>query len=227
MRPGALALALALGCVASPCAGQEYVTRDLAGRATHLLRMPSIPVPAARSACPWDAASAVRWDVGDAGTPATGSDVAVPSGTTVVLGGGSHTYGRITIPAGSTLAFADESVHLTVSGIRIEGSLSIGSETCRADKDATITLTGTTDSIVDEVSKGIVVEPGAMLDLHGDLWQPTWTRLAKTASSGDSSIFLQVHRTLFPRERREHVRLTQVLHVLRRTAWTGLSGQTW
>ncbi len=93
------------------------------------------------------------------------------------------------------LSFADDKdLELTTEWIMVHGELEIGTEAKPHTKKATITLTdnvkdedisgvgGTTDS----VDRGIMLM-GGTLNLHGSE-KSTWTKLAKTAEAGSTSI---------------------------------------
>src|SRR5580704_4420093 len=93
------------------------------------------------------------------------------------------------------LSFADDKdLELTTEWIMVHGELEIGTEAKPHTKKATITLT---DNVKDEdisgvggttdrVDRGIMLM-GGTLNLHGSE-KSTWTKLAKTAEAGSTSI---------------------------------------
>ncbi|KAJ3232656.1 Fibrocystin-L [Chytriomyces hyalinus] len=131
---------------------------------------------------------------------ANGSDVNIPGGKSVLISAGSlnelSTYGIIRIPQGSKLVFNDASITLNTNGILIDGgSLALGSETCRLKSYINIILHGIKPSPLIAVPpiqvKGIAATNGGTLDIHGQSYAPTWTRLAVTAKKGDVRIIIQ------------------------------------
>ena len=102
------------------------------------------------------------------------------------------------------MVFSDSAdISLTAHWILVKsgGSLIIGSESCPYAHKAIITLTGPRTEVsemgydpVDGINfgtKGIGISNGATLELHGAIATPSWTRLAATANSGDTTITLQ------------------------------------
>ena len=137
--------------------------------------------------------------------PADGTDVLLPSHTTILVTAGSlqsstnAPYGRITVPSSSRLIFddagADGIIALDTLGLMIHGVVQAGAPGCRLLGRLNITLHGESQAALDGQSererlltlarddpglKGIVVAntSEARLDLHGALFHPTWTRLA-------------------------------------------------
>merc|ERR1719210_1495614 len=104
--------------------------------------------------------------------------------------------GVLTIPSSSELIVADvPGLTLTAGGIVVKGALRLGSASCRlVSKGVTIRLTGVSSGSSYDVRathfKGIVVEEGGVLELHGQKFAPTWTRLAASATQGATSISL-------------------------------------
>jgi hypothetical protein len=87
------------------------------------------------------------------------------------------------------LVFADEDIAMDVGVIVIYGKLLAGSGTCRLNSRLSIAFNkiwwyGSLDI-------GIQVKPNGVLDLHGMLFQPTWTRLSATASAAATVIKLK------------------------------------
>ncbi|KAL1511578.1 hypothetical protein AB1Y20_006372 [Prymnesium parvum] len=148
-----------------------------------------------RSDCPWADASLSLWE--DTSTwggvvPAAGADVTIPEGLSVLVNRSDAVheaaYGTVHIPSSSRLIFGDAAVRFAATAIVVRGELRGGSEGCRILSSLTITLHGTR-AAADE--KGIVVEEGGVLDLHGQLFYPTWTRLARAAAAGDDVVYTQ------------------------------------
>jgi hypothetical protein len=112
--------------------------------------------------------------------------VTLPSGTAIVVESTISTVlGKVTIPVGSVLLFAENPNGISVNsrGFNVLGKLIAGSETCRYATRLTITLNGqrasgitssTHPNSVDRAFKGISVT-GA-LELHGKRFSRTWTR---------------------------------------------------
>ena len=106
---------------------------------------------------------------------------------------------RITVQPGASLIFDDATITLNVREIYVlaGGSLWIGSETCRMTSFINIILHGsfadssTADTVTGVTSKGIISE--GTVDIHGQLFLPTWTRLSMTALVGSTVIYLQQH----------------------------------
>src|SRR5271156_4147986 len=142
-------------------------------------------------------ASAKRWS-----DPATwpnkkvpGKDAAVTIGKdmNVVLDVSPMPLRSLTIEG--KLSFADDKdLELTTEWIMVHGELEIGTEAKPHTKKATITLT---DNVKDEdisgvggttdrVDRGIMLM-GGTLNLHGSE-KSTWTKLARTAEAGSTSI---------------------------------------
>src|SRR5580693_4435015 len=142
-------------------------------------------------------ASAKRWS-----DPATWPDKKVPTkdavvtiGTdmNVVLDVSPMPLRSLTIEG--KLSFADDKdLELTTEWIMLHGELEIGTEAKPHTKKATITLT---DNVKDEdisgvggttdrVDRGIMLM-GGTLNLHGSE-KSTWTKLAKTAEAGSTTI---------------------------------------
>jgi len=105
---------------------------------------------------------------------------------------------RITINNGASLVFDDSNIDLHVREIYIEngGSLLIGRDTCRLFSQINITFHGSlsdsskTDTPTGLTSKGILSY--GLVEMHGKLYHPTWTRLERTADAGTNYLFLQV-----------------------------------
>ncbi len=147
--------------------------------------------PAAR------AAKATKWS--DPATwpnrevPVAGDKVTIDAGKEVVLDVNTPPLNGLTI--NGKLSFANnKDVELTTEWIMVHGELEIGTEAKPHTKKATITLT---DNVKDEdisgvggttdrVDRGILLM-GGTLNLHGSE-KSTWTKLAKTAEAGSTSI---------------------------------------
>ena len=138
-------------------------------------------------------------------------DVTLPLNTRVIMTKtsldvlGTHTFGRIYVPASSQLIFDDSELVLNVAEILVEGVLWMGSVECRLYAQITINLLGTkaASNYVSnsgwtrsglKPSKGIVADNGGILEMHGKQYLPTFTRLARTVSPGSAAsdvIYLQ------------------------------------
>lgn len=156
------------------------------------------PVP---TNCPHDQSGLVRWDP----SWIDSSGVArVPDGTRALIDGNDdipeNTLIReLTIPPQSELIFADRDTSLRLTDLRVQGTLRLGSPSCRLassieivfDTDEDLTDPSVLEAIHNRAGLGLVVEPGGTLEVFGQLYQPTWTRLAETAMPGATSLTLQ------------------------------------
>ena len=136
--------------------------------------------------CPWEEpAQFVVWK--DDWNVEPRQELVLPSGTRVLLEASPTVpLGRIVIPVDTELIIRG-GVALDVEGIRVLGTLSIGSETCPipATTPVSITLHGTRpqNAVVnppEPAVKGIHVAKSGQLQLHGQRFFPSWTRLAHT-----------------------------------------------
>ncbi|KAK9805518.1 hypothetical protein WJX72_002989 [[Myrmecia] bisecta] len=98
-------------------------------------------------------------------------------------------YPSITVPQTSELIFANKDIAINVGVIYIHGSLRMGGPACRMTSRVTITFPAS--KTLKPLYQGIFLQEGGQLDIHGKLFTPTWTRLAKTANPGDTVISLQ------------------------------------
>lgn len=156
---------------------------------SHLL--PRVSVASTRTACPWDEGGLIAFPTGSSHV-----DVTLSANTKYLLSSGTTVTGTLTVPAGTDLIFADTSFELVARSIIVNGKLRIGSPTCRtsAATQHTITLTGSRSDADNALigHKGIVVNGAdSSIDLFGALQQPSWSRLAATASNGTSVLYLQ------------------------------------
>ena len=141
--------------------------------------------------------------------PTGTADVVIPSGSSSLLRASDLqqqqqqqqvNYRRITVSPNATLIFNDEPMTLHVEEIFVArgGALLLGSETCRLASAIQIVYHGAANSSSLEndyspggkTSKGLV-SFGGHVEMHGQLFHPTWTRLAATAAAGDTVIHLQ------------------------------------
>ena len=139
-----------------------------------------------------EAAQATRWSERatwpDRKVPRAGDKVTIAAGQDVILDVSPPALGGLTIQG--KLSFSDKSdLELTTEWVMLHGDLEIGTEAKPHTRKATITLT---DNIKGEDvmggmgDRGIMIS-GGTLSLHGDRTN-TWTKLAKTAEAGSSSI---------------------------------------
>ena len=143
------------------------------------------------------AAKATKWSDPatwpDRKVPVAGDKVTIDAGKEVVLDVNTPPLHGLTI--NGKLSFADnKDLELTTEWIMVHGELEIGTEAKPHTRKATITLTdnvkgedisgvgGTTD----RVDRGILLM-GGTLNLHGSE-KSTWTKLARTAEAGSTSI---------------------------------------
>ncbi len=119
--------------------------------------------------------------------PAAGDKVTIAAGKEVILDVSPPALGGLTI--NGKLSFADNAdLELTTEWIMLHGELEIGTEAKPHTRKATITLT---DNVKEEEMMGMgdrgIMISGGTLNLHGDRTN-TWTKLAKTAEAGSTSI---------------------------------------
>ncbi|KAH9259577.1 hypothetical protein BASA81_001999 [Batrachochytrium salamandrivorans] len=129
------------------------------------------------------------------GFVANGNPITLPVNTRVLVSTcslpDSGVFGRITIPATSELVFNDDGpILLNTKGIFVQGGkLLLGRSTCRLRNKITMTFHGTrADGQGD--TKGIIAT-NAQVEMHGQRFRPTWTRLANTIEPGSSVLFVQ------------------------------------
>jgi len=129
--------------------------------------------------------------------PVSGQDVTLPSNQkVVVMESVLETLGVVIIPDDSELIIGEDSngISIEAEGFDVLGSLIVGSETCLITTPINISLLGTrpSDAVTNPQGptyKGISVT--GELSLHGKQFYRTWTRLAKTAVSGQEYVLLQ------------------------------------
>jgi cell migration-inducing and hyaluronan-binding protein len=133
---------------------------------------------------------AATWS--DKKVPVAGAKVTIGSGMDVVLDVSPPPLNGLTIDG--KLSFANNrDLELTTEWIMVHGELEIGTEKAPHTRKATITFTNNVkDEDIggmggnDKVDRGIMLM-GGTLNLHGDRTN-TWTKLAKTAEAGSTSI---------------------------------------
>src|SRR5579862_3368440 len=123
----------------------------------------------------------------DRQVPRAGDEVTIESGKDVVLDVSSPPLHGLTVKG--KLSFSDNAdVELTTEWVMLFGELAIGTEAQPHTHKATITLT---DDVPNEEMAGMgdrgIMVLGGTLNLHGDRTN-SWTKLAKTAEQGSSSI---------------------------------------
>ena len=166
---------------------------------------PPEPPSPSRTGCPHDQSGLVSWH--NAATwasgvpPSAGAHVTLPQGQKVLLSRDvGYTLGLVTIPATSELIIGENSTHgvaLNMAGMQVDGALRAGAQTCRLTTRVTITLFGARPPTKAErdalppTFKGIVVSSTGSLDLHGQRFYSTWTRLAAPGFPGDTTVYLQ------------------------------------
>lgn len=124
------------------------------------------------------------------------AEVVVRTGQTCILDS-SADVGAVRIESGAELIFADkEDLTLTVASINVLGKFQLGSPSCPLQsKGIVVTLKGGSDHGIytehPNHSKGIIAMAGGQLDVHGKPFVVTWSRIAKTALPGDTTLALQ------------------------------------
>ncbi|KAF5840653.1 hypothetical protein DUNSADRAFT_16026, partial [Dunaliella salina] len=126
----------------------------------------------------------------DGRVPPAGSAVTLPQNSSVLISGCSvFTTFAIFLSCCLQLIFADAPLHLRVGRIQVNGRMRIGSPSCHAQQPITITFEMMQG--LDKSDLGIQVSSTGQLNMHGREFNPTWTRLASTAVSGNRTIKLQ------------------------------------
>jgi hypothetical protein len=125
------------------------------------------------------------WPAGQ--VPRAGDKVTIESGKDVVLDVSPPPLHGLTVDG--KLSFSNKAdLELTTEWIELHGELAIGTEAKPHTRKATITLT---DNVPNEEIDGMgdrgIMLLGGTLNLHGDRTN-SWTKLAKTAKEGSSSI---------------------------------------
>jgi cell migration-inducing and hyaluronan-binding protein len=123
----------------------------------------------------------------DRKVPRTGDTVTIETGKDVLLDVSPPSLGGLHIEG--NLRFSDKAdLELTTEWIMLHGELEIGTEAKPHTHKATITLT---DNVPNEEIDGMgdrgIMIAGGTLNLHGDRTN-SWTKLARTAEKGSSSI---------------------------------------
>ena len=134
--------------------------------------------------CPWLGPDLHRWSNpltwGDVGLPKDGDVVMVDKA--ILLDTETASLDTITIIDGGSLVFSPdvELAKLTVGVVKIEdnGSLLIGGPECRFPGHAEVLLLGEAE-VDSNLVKGIYVEEGGTLEIHGEEKLP-WTKLTST-----------------------------------------------
>lgn len=182
-----------------------FVTHETS---SDIVTIPRPPVPnlnEPKSNCPHQETGLLSWhnpNTWGGQVPSSG-DVTLPSNSKVIITQRiTSELGVITVPSSSELIFDENTsspITLDVAGMDVQGALRAGSETCRYSTELIITLHGSrpTDlniygqsSTAVPTYKGISVN-GGIISMHGKQYYPTWTRLAKSVSAGQSYLLVQ------------------------------------
>lgn len=123
----------------------------------------------------------------------TSGNVQLPNNTNVLISSCSidpaAQFGTIRVPSNSSLIFSDANMSIQVGNIVVDGYLAMGSPTCRLHSYITITLLDSAEEVDSHIGrKGIVATTTGKLDMHGKLYQKTWTRLASSVEPLDDRI---------------------------------------
>ena len=165
-------------------AGSHRISCFLSLLAACCLATGAQAAPTATKSGKWSASS--TWAEGV--VPAPGSVVTIAAGTNVELDVSPPALNGLSIDG--RLTFADKTdLELTTEWIMLHGELQIGTSSKPHTRNATITLTDNVkgeDVMGGMGDRGIMIS-GGTLNLHGNRTH-TWTKLAKTAEAGTSSI---------------------------------------
>ena len=157
------------------------------------------------TACPYNQSGLLHWHQPNTWTSGTvptanGSDVHIPPNTRILVSSCSllcndtNPYGIIYVPSSSRLIFNDNNISMHAKGFNIEGHMQLGSQSCRLKSYVTVTLHGSRYDQTFPTSehvKGVFVHNSGTLDVHGQQYFPTWTRLATSAYKGSTRLFVQ------------------------------------
>ncbi|KAG2425540.1 hypothetical protein HXX76_013584 [Chlamydomonas incerta] len=98
-------------------------------------------------------------------------------------------FRRIIVPEGSQLVIEDAPLNLTLTSLLVYGNLSLGSPSCRLSSAISITFAPATGVATNQMAlRGMNT---SAVDIHGELFTPTWTRLAQTARPNTTWVALQ------------------------------------
>lgn len=109
--------------------------------------------------------------------PASGEDVTIPEGKSILLDVNKLELNNLTI--NGTLVFADQDIDLRASRIIVAGRLELGVPSKPFQSSATITLTGSKDE------RTITIVSGGVLLMHATS-PKAWTKLAANVFQGDT-----------------------------------------
>lgn len=136
------------------------------------------------------------------GVPEAGDNVLIEEGTTIVLDTDTAALGVLTIE-GTLVVQPGAEVSLTADTVKIDGgTLQCGTEASPFTGEFTIELTGATPSFATDgedgsklnngMSRGLMVENGGVLDLHGNVPDVVYTRIGAhiDVSVDDNTIVL-------------------------------------
>jgi hypothetical protein len=148
-----------------------------------------------QSNCPHNRVGLKNWEdpaTWGGSVPQQGSVVRIPPSSAVLITANSFpsqsaVFKEIFIPRGSELIFSDNSLTLKVETIWNEGTLRMGSDTCRLNSRIKFIFTGRRGK-VPTAGKGIV--SSGPIEIFGYQYSPTWTRLAHSVREGDDRAFL-------------------------------------
>lgn len=122
--------------------------------------------------------------------PAAGEDVQIPAGQAVVLDVTPPALGGLTID-GELHVADDGDLGLRARWVLLRGRLAAGAASTPRTHRFELVLDGApTDDVAGMGAQGLVVA-GGILDLHGAVAGPTWTRLATTAGAGADRLELE------------------------------------
>jgi hypothetical protein len=197
---GALAL-LALGA-ATPTRALDVTPAPVSAATTKVAVLPRPPHvdSGPKVGCPHKQPGLARWDKAWFGLDGI---IHVPDGTRTLVRGNKdipadRLIRELHVPAGSELIFADKAATFQVRDMRVAGALRLGSPQCRLqqkiefvfDTDEDVADPEVRQQIYEREGLGILIEPGGVIEAFGRLRQPTWTRLAATATAGSAEVRL-------------------------------------
>src|SRR5260370_14218693 len=123
--------------------------------------------------------------------PVAGEDVTIPTGATVTLDVTTPELHSLTVLG--TLAFDETAIALVARWIMVHGILQAGTDAAPFAHHATVTLTANdpNEDVMGMGTRGILVMGSGVLEFHGQVRTPVWTKLAANAPAGATSLVLK------------------------------------
>ncbi|EGC28910.1 hypothetical protein DICPUDRAFT_90740 [Dictyostelium purpureum] len=151
--------------------------------------------PQDTSTCPYKDTDLVHWHDPSIWpnnlVPLPSSNIVLPEGKRALISPCSisqtDVYQKISIPKNSELVFTDSNITIHIHDILVLGKFTMGTKSCRYNSYINIIFHGskTTEDTISQHygSKGIAVEKGGFISIHGKQYHYTWTKLSATVWS--------------------------------------------